>query len=193
MKHYKSKLLQVTFILTIIFGFSACNSNKTEDTKVIAENQNEEKFDDKKNEKDAQFIVNAAEITRSEISLVQLATKYGITTYIKGLGKMMEEAHTKSLADLTELANTKSITIPEAQTNDGLNAYKKLSEKKGKEFDLAYADLMVEKHKDAISLFENASAESTDIDIRAWATATLPKLHMHLDQSLMCQKETKKL
>lgn len=193
MKNYKTKMLQVTFIIVVMLGFSACNSNKAEDTKVIAEDQNEEKFDNKKSEKDAQFLVNVAEITRSEISLGQLATKFGMTSYVKELGKMMEEAHTQSLGDLSELAKTKSITIPDAQTDDGLAAYKKLSEKKGKEFDKSYADLMVEKHKDAISLFEKASTESNDIDIRAWATATLPKLHMHLDQSLMCQIENKKL
>jgi putative membrane protein len=193
MKNYKTKMLQVTLILAVMLGVSACNSNKAEDTKVIAEDQNEEKIDNKKSEKDAQFLVNAAEITRSEISLGQLATQFAMTSYVKELGKMMEEAHTKSLADLTELAKTKNITIPDAQTDDGQEAYKKLSKTKGKEFDKAYAELMVKKHNDAISLFENASTESTDIDIRAWATSTLPNLRMHLDQSLMCQKENNRL
>jgi putative membrane protein len=192
MKNYKSKLMQAIFILAVVFGAASCNNTKTEDTKEVAEDQNDEKFDDKKNEKDAQFLVNAAEINREEISLGQLAQQSGRSTLVKELGKMMEDAHTKSLAELTALAKSKNITLPDAQTEDGLDAYKKLNDKSGNDFDEAYSDMMVKGHKDAISLFENASTESADMDIRAWATATLPDLRTHLDHSLNCQKESSK-
>jgi putative membrane protein len=192
MKNYKSKLMQVIFILAVVFGTASCNNTKTEDTKEVAEDQNDEKFDDKKNEKDAQFLVNAAEINREEISLGQLAQQSGRSTLVKELGKMMEDAHTKSLAELTALAKSKNITLPDAQTEDGLDAYKKLNDKSGNDFDEAYSDMMVKGHKDAISLFEKASTESADMDIRAWATATLPDLRTHLDYSLNCQKESSK-
>ncbi len=192
MKNYKSKLMQAIFILAVVFGTASCNNTKTEDTKEVAEDQNDEKFDDKKNEKDAQFLVNAAEINREEISLGQLAQQSGRSTLVKELGKMMEDAHTKSLAELTALAKSKNITLPDAQTEDGLDAYKKLNDKSGNDFDEAYSDMMVKGHKDAISLFEKASTESADMDIRAWATATLPDLRTHLDHSLNCQKESSK-
>lgn len=193
MKNYKSKVLLATIIFAVMFGNSSCSNNKPEDTKEIAENKNDAKFDNNKNEKDAQFLVNAAEISREEISLGQLAQQSGKTTHVKELGKMMEDAHTKSLSDLTALAKTKNISIPTSQTENGQDAFKKLNDKSGNDFDKAYTDMMVSGHKDAIALFETASTESTDLDIRAWATTNLAELRTHLDHSMICQKECSKM
>ncbi|MCX6273858.1 MAG: DUF4142 domain-containing protein [Bacteroidetes bacterium] len=189
----KSALFQAAFVSSVFLITSCSNNQKPEDTKDIAEDHNNAKFDNNKNEKDAQFLVDAAEINREEISLGQLAQKSGTTTHVKELGKMMEDAHTQSLADLSALAKTKNISIPTSQTDDGQAAYKKLNEKSGNDFNKAYADMMVNGHKDAITLFETASTSGTDPDIRAWATATLPALRTHLDHSMICQKECSKM
>lgn len=193
MKNYKSKVLSATLIIATIIGTSSCMNNKSEDTKEVAEEKNEQKFDNNKNEKDAQFLVDAAEINHEEISLGQLAQQKGGSSHVKELGKMMENEHTKSLADLTALAQTKNISLPTSQTENGKDAYKKLNEKSGNDFGKEYSGLMVNEHKDAIALFEKASTECTDPDIRAWAAAMLPALRTHLDQSLICQKQCEKM
>ncbi len=193
MKNYKSAVLQATFLIATIIGTSSCMNNKPEDTKEVAEEKNEQKFDNNNNEKDAQFLVDAAEINREEISLGQLAQQKGGSSHVKELGKMMEDEHTKSLADLTALARTKNISLPTSQTENGKDAYKKLNEKSGNDFGKEYSSMMVNGHKDAIALFEKASTDCTDPDIKAWATATLPALRTHLDQSLMCQKQCEEM
>ena len=193
MKNYKSSMLQATFIIVAIIGTSSCMNNKPEDTKEVAEEKNEQKFDNNNNEKDAQFLVDAAEINREEISLGQLAQQKGGSGHVKELGKMMEDEHTKSLADLTALAKTKNISLPTSQTENGKDAYKKLNNKSGNDFGKEYSSMMVNGHKKAIELFEKASTDCNDPDIRAWATATLPALRTHLDQSLMCQKQCEKV
>ena len=121
---------------TIIFFLSSCgNNSKPEDTKEVAEEHNDAKFDNKKQEKDAQFLVNAAEINLEEIKLGQLAQEKGNASHIKELGKMMEDAHTKSLAELIALAKTKIITIPTSPTDNAMDAFKKLDAKSGNNFD----------------------------------------------------------
>lgn len=137
--------------------------------------------------------LDAASVSLEEISLGQLAQQKSKTAHVKELGKMMVDEHTKSLASLTELAKKKNITIPAAQTENGQTAYKKLSDKPAGEFDMAYADMMVNGHKDAVALFEKAAAGSKDPDIQAWAAATLPALRLHLEHSLECQKECAKM
>lgn len=52
-----------------------------------------------------------------------------------------------------------------------------------KTFDKEYCGKMVDEHKDAISLFEKASTNTTDTDIKAWATLTLQALRSHLDHA----------
>lgn len=189
----QSKVLQAFFLIVLVFGTWSCMSNgKTEDTKEVAEEKNDEKFDNSNKEEDAQFLVNAAEINLEEIKLGQLAQQKSSIAHVKKLGKMMEDGHTKALADLTALAKTKMITIPTAATEKARDANEKLNGKSGKDFDESYSDMMVSGHKDAISIFEKAAAESSDADIKAWATATLPTLRTHLDHSIMCQKECEK-
>ena len=179
---------------TIIFFLSSCgNNSKPEDTKEVAEEHNDAKFDNKKQEKDAQFLVNAAEINLEEIKLGQLAQEKGNASHIKELGKMMEDAHTKSLAELIALAKTKIITIPTSPTDNAMDAFKKLDAKSGNNFDKEYADMMVSGHKDAISTFEKASENCEDADIKNWASTMLPDLRKHLDHAIKCQKECEKI
>lgn len=185
----KEVLLQ-TSIVMIFFLVASCNDRpRQEDTKEIAEERNEEMIDNNKKEKDAQFLVEAAEINLEEIQLGQLAQQKGQSAEVKELGRKMEEAHTKSLNELKALANSKIISIPTSPTNDAQDAYNKLNEKSGKDFDKEFADKMVSGHKDAIDKFEKASRDSTDPDIRNWAMASLPELRNHLAMAEECKQK----
>lgn len=181
--------LYFTIGISMMAGAIACNENKETDSKEIAEDHNDAKFEDRKNEKDADYLVEAAAINREEISLGQLAQQKGRASSVKKLGKMMEDEHTKALSDLTALAQTKGITLPGTQTENEKEAFTKLNEKSDKDFDEAYADKMVDGHKDAISKFEKAAEKATDPEIKSWAAATVPVLKTHLEHAEMCKKE----
>lgn len=184
-------LLQLALITFVSFGIVSCdNKAKTEDSKEVAEDKNEAKMEGMKNENDAEFLVDVAELNQEKISLGKLAQEKGSMTDVRELGKMIETAHTKAQADLTALANQKSISLPQAKTEDTNEAYKKLSgEKSGKEFDKEYCDMMVESHKKAIEKFEKASTDSVDPDIKMMATNMLPDLRKHLEMSEICLKK----
>lgn len=182
----KSKLpllVPASLMLLLTFTVMSCN-NSTEDTKEIAEDQNEEKFDDVKFEDekvdDAEFLVNAAEIHLEEIQLGKLAQSNSVNDEVKKIGKMMETDHSKALADLKGLAATKQMTIPTTLTENGQEAYKKLVDKKGKDFDEDFTDMLIDGHEKAINKFEKASTDANDADIRNWALSMIPTLREHL-------------
>lgn len=195
-KFWKSSLLDMSLltasvVILLIFLVSSCNNEKKpEDTKVVAEEHNDAKFDNSK-EKDAQFLVTAAEINLEEIQLGQLAQKKGMLVDVKDLGKMMEKEHSGAMKDLQALAAKKQITIPATITDNGKDDLKKLSDKTGKDFDKAYCNMMVDGHKGAIDKFEKASNNATDGDIKAWAASMLPALRIHLDHANACEKKFK--
>ncbi|HXU27417.1 MAG TPA: DUF4142 domain-containing protein [Bacteroidia bacterium] len=189
---FKKQFFALSLVTVALFGAS-CSSPKAEDTKEIATEHNEAKFDSTNNEKDAKFLVNVAEINLEEIKLGQLANEIGRTQHVKELGRMMDAAHTKCMNSVVSLAAAKSVTIPVAPTNNALSAYKELNEKSGADFDIAYCNMMVAGHKDAIAMFEKESTESTDADIKQWAADMLPELRSHLDHALTCQKECEKI
>ena len=192
----KARVLELTFasasLILVLTTLPSCNNSKPEDTKEVAEEHNDAKFDNAK-EDDAKFLVSAAEINLEEINLGQLAQNNSMNADVKSLGKMMETEHTKALSDLQALAAKKQITIPTALTDDGMSASKKLMEMKASKFDKEYCDMMVNGHKDAISKFEKASTDATDADIRNWASSMLPALRTHLDHSLTCQSKCDKM
>jgi putative membrane protein len=190
MKKIKKPLLSILFFAIVAIGLTACNNDaQSTDTKEAAEKQNDIKFDNTNTEKDAQFLVNAAEINLEEIKLGQLAQQKGTMADVKALGKMMEQAHTTAMIETDTLAKKMLITIPASPTENALDAYKKLNNKSGTAFDKAYCDMMVSGHKDAISLFEKASTGLNNADIKQWAAAMLPELRTHLQHAVECQKK----
>jgi putative membrane protein len=194
MTHFKTAVLQIVLIAATFIGATSCKeAQKPEDTKKVAEEHNDAKFNTAKDEKNAQFLVNAAEMDMENIKLGQLAQKNSKMTDVKQLGKMMEEAHTQTLSDINALAKKKLITLPVSSTNDAQAAYTKLSTKAGTAFDKEYCAMMVNGHKDAVVAFEKASTESTDVDIKQCAIQILPDLRTHLDHAITCQKKCEKM
>lgn len=179
------------FALTAITLSSCGNNEKTEDPKDVAEEINDERFDDRKNEKDAQFLVEAATINMEEIALGKLAQTKGNMKEIRDLGKMMVMDHEKALNDLKGLAAQKSVELPAALPEDVQDAHDKLMEKSGADFDKEYASKMVKGHKDAIDKFEKASENAEDLDIRNWASSMIPSLQGHLEHSQKCEEMAK--
>jgi putative membrane protein len=197
MKQMKTNFIKQLFsaaaALTIISIYPSCDNSKDHhDTKKEAQESNNAKIKADSIERDADFLVTAAEINLKEIKLGELAIEKGTLTEVREMGRMMKEQHTKSFNDLKTLAEKKSITIPMSITDKGQEAFDKLNGKPVSDFDKEYCDMMVKGHKEAISKFEKASTKCTDEDIRTWAAETLPLLHKHLDHALACQKNCDK-
>ncbi|MCC5928904.1 MAG: DUF4142 domain-containing protein [Cyclobacteriaceae bacterium] len=193
MEKFRTSFLKATLIITVMIGALSCTDNKPKDAKVVAEKRNEERFDNRDKEKDAQFLVNAAAINMEKISLGQLAQQKGTNDHVKELGKTMETEHAKSHVELNALAKSKNVTLPAAQTQDSKDAHKKLNEKSGNDFGKAYSDMMVSTHKDAIKQYEKAASDSKDPDIRNWAQKSLPLLRTHLEHAEKCKEECAKI
>jgi len=192
MKNLKYFLFVI--LSTVALGMVSCNNNDNNapDNKNEAEKHNDAKFDNKA-EKDAQFVVEAADISLTEMSLGQLAEKNAMTDDTKELGKMMNRDHKKAYDDLASLAAKKSITVPASMSEGSKKDYDGLMEKKGSDFDKKYCSMMVDGHKSAIDKFEKASKDAVDPDIQAWATNMLPTLRSHLDHAMSCDEKAKKL
>ncbi len=144
-------------------------------------------------DEDTTFIMKAAEINMEEIKLGKLAQQKGTSSHVKELARMMVTEHTQAMKNLAPLAKAKAFTLPTRESEKITDDYQKLSSKTGKDFDKAYSDMMVDGHKDAISLFEKTNNNTKDAEIKAMTTAMLPKLRTHLEHSEMCKKECEKM
>lgn len=198
--NFKSILVHSICITGTVIFTSSCSENKTMDSKDIAEQENVDNLTTNDqtavvidNDNGIKFMMEVAEMQLEEINLAKLAQEKGVSTHVKDLAKMMEAEHVKSLAEVSTLAQSKSISIPTVLTEDSQDAYDKLADKTGNDFDKTYSNMMVEHHEDAIELYEKAAADSEDPEIKAWATNKLPALRTHLEHAEACKAESDKM
>ena len=131
---------------------------------------------------DEGFVSQAAQNGHAEVEASKLAMEKASNPKVKEFAKQMIEDHTKANDELKALAMSKGVELP-----DGPSLLQKgksklmLSTADGEDFDRRYAESMgVEAHEDNIELFEKASKEAEDADVKAYAQKTLPKLQEHL-------------
>lgn len=129
---------------------------------------------------DADFAVEAADGGILEVQLGKMAETKASHQDVKDYGKLMVDDHTKINNELTILAKRKDILLPPTPSNKNINLIKKLNKKMGRDFDKNYINHMVSDHKKDINLFEEASKNTIDKDIKAFAVKTLPILRSHL-------------
>ena len=180
------KLSLMMMIALAACMFQACSGNK--DSAETADSINAER--DSANaveagvaadEGDAKFAVDAANGGMAEVALGKLAEGKAVNAKVKEFATMMVADHTKANDELMALAQSKNITLPQAVSSDKQATMDNLTKKSGSDFDKAYVDQMVDDHKKTISLFEDASKNAKDADIKAFVDKTLPTLRTHLE------------
>lgn len=182
------KLSLIMLVVFAAWSFQACK-NKAKDSTSTADSANEAKDTAKTTAKanisvdqnDAKFVVTAAADGMAEVNLGKVAEVKASSTRVKNFAAMMVADHSKAGNALADLAKSKNITLPTAPDTSAQEKAQKLAKKSGKDFDKDYVDAMVDGHKKAVKLFEDASQNLKDPDLKAFAIKTLPTLKMHLD------------
>jgi putative membrane protein len=129
---------------------------------------------------DAKFAVAAMAGGIEEVELGKLAQQKASDSKVKDFGAMMVTDHTKANQELLALGQSLRIALPAALDKDGQKLEDELSEKSGADFDKAYVKDMVEDHKKDIKEFEKMEKYGKSVDLKAFATKTLPVLNKHL-------------
>lgn len=179
----KINALSVLFAACFFALVSCGTKSNQEDSKEVAEEQNEQKFDDTKTEDASEFAVAAADGGMLEVQLAQLALEKASSPKVKEFAQSMVTDHSKANEELKSLAQTKNITLPSSLSEEKQKDYNDLAEKSGAEFDKAYSDYMVKDHKDDIDKFKKAAENAEDPDIKTWAANKVPVLEHHLSMA----------
>ncbi|RKS25612.1 putative membrane protein [Flavobacterium endophyticum] len=178
------KLFGSLILLLVLAAMSCKNENKSAEMEEVAQEENGSKSDGIKNaEDDAQYLVEAAATDLQEIEIGKLAQQKSSDPDVKAFGKMLEEDHMKSSAEVKKLAQLKNISLPGTLTEDGQKMYEELDEKAGLDFDRKFAEMMVDGHQKAIDKMEKAAEGASDEEIRAWASGKIPTLTGHLEHA----------
>jgi len=123
------------------------------------------------------FFTKASTDGAAEVQLGQLAIQKASSPRVRTLATQLVKDHTAANKQLAALADRKHATVAQQAPPDDMS--ERLQSLSGEDFDKAYVQAMVGDHQKAIELFDSAS-HSTDPDVKAFASKTLPVLKHHL-------------
>ena len=129
---------------------------------------------------DASFYKKAAEAGIAEVDAGNLAEQKGNNQAVKDFGAMMVKDHTAANDKLKALAASKNISLPTSASIGEMATKGKLDLLSGDTFDKSYIKSQLKDHRAAIALFKQEISSGQDPDAKAFASATLPTLKMHL-------------
>jgi putative membrane protein len=187
----KRIMLNAAIFASAIFLATSCSDRRThenEDSKKVAEKENDAKFKKTDMENDTEFAVKAADGGMLEVKLGELAQTKGTSPAVKDLGRMLVKDHGKANEELKALAQTKNITLPATLSEKCEKEYNDLAAKNGQDFDDAFTDYMVKDHKKDVDAFKKEAEKGEDPDIKSWAAGKVSTLEHHLSMAESADK-----
>jgi putative membrane protein len=129
---------------------------------------------------DVRFVTAASAAGQTEVLASRLAEAQAQSANIKSFATLMIRDHSKANAELKSIAQKDGYTLSNQPTQEQEANIAKLRGLHGKEFDTAYAAMMVKDHREAVALFQSESTSGNEGDLKSFAMQTLPTLQHHL-------------
>jgi putative membrane protein len=131
----------------------------------------------------AQEFVNKVAISDMfEIQSSQLAIEKQADRDTKPFAQKMIKDHQKTSKELKALVDQRKVqaNLPTGLDSEHQKMLDDLRTKDGRDFDVAYDQIQLKAHQDAIALFETYAKTGDNTDLKKWAAKTLPHLKQHL-------------
>lgn len=133
---------------------------------------------------DTAFVTKAAASGMLEVQASQVAITRASNPDVRAFAQRMVKDHTTVGDELKQLADRKGIPVPESLPAGERAKVDQLNALEGAKYDRTYADEVgTQAHKEAVSLFDKASKDAKDPDIRAFFAHNLPALREHLQMA----------
>jgi predicted outer membrane protein len=127
-----------------------------------------------------QFLMDAYRDGLSEIQLSRLALQKTENDQVRKFAQRMIDDHTRMNSAISQLAQSKNITLPNDLSADQTTQINRLTALSGEEFDRAYMAGNVTAHEKDVTAAKQQAEQGTDADVRTLADASLPILEIHL-------------
>lgn len=189
----KARLLTLPALLAVALSFGASQAQTTgsgtsatggQSAPAAQPGAGTRNLPDKKDQiarADRKFIEEAANSGMFEVQVAQLAASKATDANVKSFASMLVDHHTAANNELTKIANAKGVELPAAPKRALRRDIEQLGKKSGAEFDRDFVrDVGIKAHEKDIKLFQKASKDVKDAELKAFVDKTLPTLQEHL-------------
>lgn len=126
---------------------------------------------------DQDFINTVVTANTKEIAWMYAGIDKGSTKELQDHARMMLTDHKKMEADVKGLVTSKNWTAPTVDTTNEVT----INDKKGKAFDKAWSEKMVQDHVNLIANLKKGQTDVKDEELRTLITKSIPVVQGHLD------------
>ena len=136
------------------------------------------------NETDETFVEVAARSNMAEIEFGELATTKASDSLVRVYAQKMVDHHNAAQDELKELADDYGgIEWPNDLDEGHDEVMEDLNNAEGYAFDTLYMATQIRMHEDAITTFQTATTNATDMRVKGYASKHLPTLQEHRQQA----------
>ena len=132
---------------------------------------------------DNEFMMTAAHSDQNEIQQSKMALAKGVTGMAKDMANKMIADHTKSTADLKQIAAKKGVTLPTDMDADHKAMAPAMEKLSGKAFEQKYISQMVADHQKTANTMAAHQQMTKDPALQGFITKTLPVVESHLQMA----------
>jgi len=133
--------------------------------------------------KDTLFIQKAAQSSMDEVKMAKQGAQKAGSADLRTFAEMLVRDHSKVNEQLKELAATKGVKLDVELATVADAPGKKMDEESVAEFDKKFLTTIIKSHKKEVNAYQDASEDSKDVDVKAFAAKTLPVLKGHLSKA----------
>ena len=132
---------------------------------------------------DTEFMMTAAHSDQNEIQQSKMALAKGVTGMAKDMANKMITDHTKSTADLKQIAAKKGVTLPTDMDADHKAMAPAMEKLSGQAFEQQYIKQMVADHQKTANTMAAHQTMTKDPALQGFITKTLPVVESHLQMA----------
>lgn len=183
---------QVMLGLGLAASIVACNDNRANEANNTAARDTGAPIGTAGASADRDWIEDQLEDGQAEINLAQLATERATSPQVKEFAQMMVKDHQAAGDELKQAASAANVQInpPAELDRDHKDLQEDLAKLSGRDFDRKYIDAMVDEHQEAVNELEKKT-DSDNMQVRQWASKTLPTVKQHLERARQIQETLK--
>jgi putative membrane protein len=127
------------------------------------------------------FVTKAAAGGLYEVEIAKLAADKATDPAVKSFATMLVDHHSAANAELKALAAMRDVKLPDEVPPDKKQVIDKLRNQSGAGFDREFVQQVgIKDHEQDIKLFQDASRDAKDEQLKSWIDKTLPTLKEHL-------------
>src|SRR5436305_333566 len=131
------------------------------------------------NQKDREFVKNAAIGGMAEVELGKLAQQNGHSPDVKSFGARMVQDHSRANDQLTNIAKERGVQLPQQLDTEHMAMRDRLAKLQGDAFDRAYMKMMVADHDKDVKEFRRQAQTGQDRELKRFARETLTVIEQH--------------